>query len=43
LKRKPDIGDLKEIFKILDTDSDGYITFWEYILFIKKYLGIGLK
>lgn len=43
LKSKPSREDLTEIFKLLDTDADGYITFAEYCDFIKKYLGLGLK
>lgn len=31
------------IFEILDRDKDGFITFEEYINFIRKYLGRGLQ
>lgn len=31
--------DIIEVFKIIDTDSDGWITYEEYIAFIIKYLG----
>lgn len=42
LKSKPSQQDLTEIFALLDTDKDGYITFAEYADFIRKYLGLGL-
>lgn len=32
-------ADLETIFKKLDTDNDGYITFQQYIDFIRQYLG----
>ena len=31
--------DLVAIFKIIDTDNDGWITYREYVAFILKYLG----
>lgn len=31
--------DLIAIFKIIDTDNDGWITYREYVAFIDKYLG----
>lgn len=31
--------DLIAVFKIIDTDNDGWITYREYINFILKYLG----
>lgn len=34
--------DLVWIFNELDTDKDGYITFQQYVDFIKKYLGNGI-
>jgi len=40
---KPSREDLTEIFNMLDTDKDGYITFSEYIDFIRKYLGLGIQ
>jgi Ca2+-binding EF-hand superfamily protein len=43
LKVKPTKEDLTEIFKILDTDNDGYLTFAQYIDFIRKYLGLGIQ
>lgn len=43
LRVKPTNEDLTEIFKLLDTDSDGFISFAQYIDFIKKYLGLGLQ
>jgi Ca2+-binding EF-hand superfamily protein len=42
LRVKPTEVDLTEVFKILDTDIDGFITFKEYVDFIRKYLGMGL-
>ena len=32
-------SDLIAVFKIIDTDNDGWITYREYINFILKYLG----
>ena len=43
LRVKPSREDLTEIFRSLDTDKDGYITFAEYIDFIRKYLGLGIQ
>jgi len=43
LRVKPTREDLTEIFKLLDTDSDGYITFSQYVDFIRKYLGLGIQ
>lgn len=34
--------DLVWIFNELDTDKDGFITFQQYLDFIKKYLGNGI-
>lgn len=42
IKIKPTREDLIYIFKELDTDQDGFITFQQYISFIKKYLGNGI-
>ena len=42
IRVKPSRQDLEAIFKELDTDSDGFITFFQYAEFIKKYLGNGL-
>lgn len=43
LRVKPTEADLTEIFNLLDTDKDGYITFSEYVDFIRKYLGLGIQ
>lgn len=43
LRVKPTEADLTEIFRFLDTDNDGYITFAEYVNFIRKYLGLGIQ
>ena len=43
IRIKPSEEDLTEIFKFIDTDKDGYITFAEYVLFIQKYLGLVLN
>ena len=43
LRKKPFEQDLIYIFSILDTDHDGWISFKEYVDFIKKYLGMGLE
>lgn len=40
---KPFEEDLKAIFLDLDTDKDGFITLWEYVLFIRKYIGRDLS
>lgn len=42
LRKRHSKEDLTEIFGILDTDKDGYITFSQFVDFIKKYLGLGL-
>jgi Ca2+-binding EF-hand superfamily protein len=39
---KPLRDDLIFIFKELDTDRDGYITFLQFTEFIRKYLGNGI-
>lgn len=39
---RPSREDLLAIFKELDTDGDGFITFQQYSDFIQKYLGNGL-
>ena len=39
IKYKPPRDDLIFIFKELDTDHDGFITFQQFVDFIKKYLG----
>lgn len=39
---KPSREDLEAIFKELDTDKDGFLTFHQYSNFIKNYLGNGL-
>jgi len=28
---------------LIDTDNDGFITFAEYVDFIRKYLGLGIQ
>ena len=43
LKFKPLRADLTIIFKILDTDKDGYITFAQYFEFIRQYLCEGYE
>lgn len=43
IRVKPSEEDLTEIFKFIDTDKDGYITFAEYVFFIQKYLGLVLN
>ena len=43
LKFKPLRADLTIIFKILDTDKDGFITFSQYFDFIRKYLCEGYE
>ncbi len=42
IRVKPSREDLEAIFKELDTDSDGFISFFQYAEFIRKYLGNGL-
>lgn len=42
IRIKPNREDIEYIFKELDTDSDGYITFLQYSNFINKYLGNGI-
>lgn len=39
IKFKPTRQDLEFIFGVLDTDKDGYITFQQFVDFIRKYLG----
>lgn len=36
---KPSTADLTEIFGLLDTNKDGFISFQRYYDFIRKYLG----
>jgi Ca2+-binding EF-hand superfamily protein len=43
VKVRPSKSDLLSIFEILDTDKDGFISFEEYINFIRHYLGRGLQ
>lgn len=43
LKHKATRVDLTEIFRFLDTDNDGFITFAQYVDFIRKYLGMGIQ
>lgn len=43
LRVKPTKEDLTEIFNFLDTDKDGFITFSQYVDFIRKYLGLGIQ
>lgn len=43
IKIRPSKQDLLTIFEILDTDKDGFISFEQYITFIRKYLGRGLE
>lgn len=43
IRVKPDRDTLTYIFKELDTDRDGYITFQQYSDFIKKYLGNNIE
>ncbi len=43
LRLKPLRSDLCNIFQILDTDKDGYITFSDYFDFIRKYLCNGYE
>jgi hypothetical protein len=42
LQFKVPLEDLSTIFKALDTDHDGFITYKQYYDFISKYLGLGL-
>lgn len=42
IRIKPSIEDLTYIFNELDTDKDGFITFNQYVNFIRKYLGNGI-
>lgn len=42
IRTKPPKADLILIFETLDTDKDGFITFEQYINFIKQYLGKGI-
>lgn len=39
MKVKHDHGLLQAIFKIIDTNGDGFISYKEYMAFIRKYLG----
>ena len=41
LRKQIDRDDLIAVFRIIDTDQDGYITFAEFRDFIKIYLGLG--
>jgi Ca2+-binding EF-hand superfamily protein len=43
IKVRPSKQDLLTIFEILDTDKDGFISFQQYINFIREYLGRGLE
>jgi Ca2+-binding EF-hand superfamily protein len=43
MRAKPAETDLTEVFKTIDTDHDGYISFSEYVDFIRKYLGLGIQ
>lgn len=43
LRAKPSKEDLTVIFRIIDTDNDGYISFAQYAEFIRKYLGLNIK
>ena len=43
LRKKPLRDDLVNIFNMIDTDRDGWITFMQYIDFIRKYLGLGIQ
>lgn len=43
VKVRPTKSDLLGIFEILDTDKDGFISFEQYINFIRHYLGRGLQ
>lgn len=43
IRIKPSRQDIAYIFKELDTDQDGYITFLQYSNFINKYLGNGIN
>lgn len=42
IKYRPCRDDLIFIFKELDTDNDGFITFQQFVDFIRKYLGNGI-
>lgn len=42
IRIKPSIEDLTYIFNELDTDKDGFITFNQYVNFVRKYLGNGI-
>ena len=42
IKYVPMYDDLVFIFKELDTDHDGFITFQQFVDFIRKYLGNGI-
>jgi Ca2+-binding EF-hand superfamily protein len=43
IKVRPSKQDLLTIFEILDNDKDGFISFQQYIKFIREYLGRGLE
>lgn len=43
VKVRPTKSDLLAIFEILDTDKDGFISFEQYINFIRHYLGRRLQ
>lgn len=42
LRFKPENDLLTQVFQIIDTNRDGYITLIEYMNFIRKYLGRGV-